>query len=243
MAEIIESKDLDDYEVWSDDGWINASSIHKTIPYQVWIIKTKDFKLECADKHILFDNNYNEIFTEDLVVGDLICTENGMQPILSITQTDRVEIMYDVTVDSENHRLYTVGILSHNTTLMTIAALYEACFYDFKSIVIVANKESTAMEIFRRVRLAYEELPVWLKPAVKEYGKTGCEFTNGSRISISTTTGAAIRGTSVNLLILDELGHIECVSGDTMITMRDKTTGQIYHIKIKEAIDLISQND
>jgi hypothetical protein len=95
------------------------------------------------------------------------------------------------------------------TTLMTIAALQEACFKDYRTIIIVANKESTAMEIFRRIRLAYEELPIWLKPAVKEYGKTGCEFNNGSRISISTTTGSAIRGTTLNMLIIDELAFIE----------------------------------
>jgi hypothetical protein len=95
------------------------------------------------------------------------------------------------------------------TTLMTIAALHEACFKDYRTIVIVANKESTAMEIFRRVRLAYEELPGWLKPAVNEYGKTGCEFGNGSRISISTTTGSAGRGGSLNLLICDELAFVE----------------------------------
>jgi len=95
------------------------------------------------------------------------------------------------------------------STLMTIAALHEACFKPYKSIIIVANKEATAIEIFRRVRLAYEELPNWLKPGVEEYGKTGCMFDNGSRISISTTTGSAIRGTSLNMLIIDELGFLE----------------------------------
>lgn len=95
------------------------------------------------------------------------------------------------------------------TTLMTIAALHEACFNPYKTIIIVANKEATALEIFRRVRLAYEEIPNWLKPGVEEYGKTGCSFDNGSRISISTTTGSAIRGTSLNMLICDEIGFLD----------------------------------
>jgi hypothetical protein len=95
------------------------------------------------------------------------------------------------------------------TTLMTIAALHEACFNPYKTIIIVANKEATALEIFRRVRLAYEEIPNWLKPGVEEYGKTGCVFDNGSRISISTTTGSAIRGTSLNMLICDEIGFLD----------------------------------
>jgi hypothetical protein len=95
------------------------------------------------------------------------------------------------------------------TTLMTIYALWIACFQQDQSILIVANKEGTAIEIFRRIRLAYEELPNWLKPGVKEYGKTSMSLANGCRIGISTTTGTAARGLSINCLILDELAFIE----------------------------------
>jgi len=95
------------------------------------------------------------------------------------------------------------------TTMLSIYALWVACFNEYQNIVIVANKEATAIEIFRRVRLAYEELPNWLKPGVREYGKTSCEFENGSRISISTTTGSAARGASINCLIVDEMGFVE----------------------------------
>lgn len=95
------------------------------------------------------------------------------------------------------------------TTLMTIYALWVACFQQDQSILIVANKEGTAIEIFRRIRLAYEELPNWLKPGVKEYGKTSMSLANGCRIGISTTTGTAARGQSINVLVLDELAFIE----------------------------------
>ena len=95
------------------------------------------------------------------------------------------------------------------TTLMTIYALWVACFLKDQRILIVANKEATAIEIFRRVRLAYEDLPNWIKPPVKEYGKTSAEFENGSRIGITTTTSSAGRGSSCDLLILDELAHVE----------------------------------
>ena len=84
------------------------------------------------------------------------------------------------------------------TTLFTIYALWVACFEKDQSILIVANKEGTAIEIFRRIRMAYEELPNWLKPGVKEYGKTSMALANGSRIGISTTTGTAARGQSIN---------------------------------------------
>ena len=98
---------------------------------------------------------------------------------------------------------------SGKTTMMTIYALWVACFNTDQKIVLVANKESTAKDIFGRVRLAYEELPNWVKPGVIEYGKESMVLANGSRIGISTTTGTAARGMSCNVLILDELAFIE----------------------------------
>tara|TARA_R110000787_G_scaffold100723_3_gene205803 strand:+ start:777 stop:2525 length:1749 start_codon:yes stop_codon:yes gene_type:complete len=96
------------------------------------------------------------------------------------------------------------------TTILTIFALWQACFNDHQKILIVANKEGTAIEIFKRVRMAYEELPNWIKPGVGEgYGKTSMELDNGSSIGISTTTGTAARGQSCNVLILDEIAFID----------------------------------
>ena len=94
------------------------------------------------------------------------------------------------------------------TTMMTIYALWIACFEDDQRILIVANKEQTAISIFGRVRLAYENLPNYLKPGVVEYGKTSMKLANGSSIGISTTSSDAGRGESVNVLILDELAFI-----------------------------------
>jgi hypothetical protein len=95
------------------------------------------------------------------------------------------------------------------TTMMTIYALWVACFLDDQRILVVANKEQTAINIFKRIRLAYEQLPNWLKPGVIEYGKTSMTLSNGSSIGISTTSSDAGRGDSCNCLILDELAFID----------------------------------
>ena len=95
------------------------------------------------------------------------------------------------------------------TTMMTIYTLWHACFNSDQRMLIVANKEGTAKEIFARIRMAYEELPNWIKPGVSEYGKESLKFTNGTTIGISTTTGTAARGQSINVLVLDELAFIE----------------------------------
>ena len=95
------------------------------------------------------------------------------------------------------------------TTLMTIYCLWIACFQEDQRILIVANKEQTAINIFRRVRMAYEMLPNHLKPGVLEYGKTSMALDNGSSIGISTTSSDAGRGDSCNVLVLDELAFID----------------------------------
>jgi len=95
------------------------------------------------------------------------------------------------------------------TTMMTIYALWVACFQEDQRILIVANKEQTAINIFKRVRMAYEKLPNYLKPGVIEYGKTSMILANGSSIGISTTSSDAGRGDSCNCLILDELAFID----------------------------------
>jgi hypothetical protein len=106
---------------------------------------------------------------------------------------------------------------------MTIYILWQACFNSDQRILLVANKEATAIEIFQRVRMAYEELPNWLKPPVKEYAKTSMVLENGSRIGITTTTGSAARGQSVN-----------CVDGLTTITLKDKETGKVFDCTMED---------
>jgi hypothetical protein len=98
---------------------------------------------------------------------------------------------------------------SGKTTLLTIYALWVALFNHDQRILIVANKEQTAKNIFKRVRLAYELLPNYLKAGVVEWGQTSMSLTNGSSIGISTTSSDAGRGESVNCLILDELAFID----------------------------------
>jgi hypothetical protein len=118
------------------------------------------------------------------------------------------------------------------STMMTIYILWQACFMDDQRIILVANKEATAIEIFQRVRLAFEELPVWLKPGVKEYGKTSMTLDNGSRIGITTTTGTAARGQSVN-----------CVDGRTTITLRDKESGDVFDCTMEDLESLLKGGD
>jgi len=231
----IDSKKVEDYEVWTDEGWVDIQEVHKTVPFDVWRIETSNFFLECADEHIVIGEDGIEIYVKDLKVGDGIITENGIEKVNSVVKLDcPPENMYDLSIDSENHTFYTNGILSHNSTLATIFALWICCFSSDQSMLIVANKEDTAISIFSRIRLAYELLPNYLKPGVKEWGKTGMALANGSSIKVSTTSSTAARGQSINCLFIDEAAHIECLHGESVVKLRDVFTKKEYEKKIGE---------
>lgn len=97
---------------------------------------------------------------------------------------------------------------SGKTTIYTIFALWSTMFWADKRVLIVANKEDTAILILRRIRMAYEQLPNWLKPGVKQWGKTEVVFENDSGISISSTSSSSGRGDSINYLLIDEAGFV-----------------------------------
>jgi hypothetical protein len=153
---------------------------------------------KCKDDILYFAENYFYIIEPDL--GKILIPLLPYQKrLLKAFKENR----FNIVLSSRQ---------SGKTTALTILALHEACFKDYKNIVIVANKEDTAKMIFKRVKLAYEALPVWLKPAVVSWGQESSEFANGSNIGISTTTGSAARGHTINVLLLDELAFIEPAS-------------------------------
>lgn len=135
-----------------------------------------------------------------------------------------------ITVEAENH-LFLCGkshIPTSNTTIVTIYALWQACFNKDQNIFVLANKEDTAKMILERIRLAYEEIPNWLKPTVVEFSKTSIKFDNGSKISTSTTSEQGIRGQAAN-----------CVDGSSMVTIRDKNNGNIFDISMEELSNIL----
>jgi DNA repair exonuclease SbcCD ATPase subunit len=132
----IDSVELSDLEIETDSGWQSITSIHKTVEYDVWSLKTAGgLLLECADTHIVFDDRGCEVFVKDLVPGiSKIATVNGPDLVIEVTQLDRAENMFDVAVESADHRYYTNGILSHNTTIINALsyALYGQALTNIK---------------------------------------------------------------------------------------------------------------
>ena len=126
---------INDYQVETDEGFVDIEAICETIPYTKYIIETNTHKiLECADKHILFNEKYEEMFADELNIGDKIITKDGEETIISIINTNEKEPMFDLQLSNNSkHRYYTNNILSHNTLIAK--KLAKELFGDEKALV------------------------------------------------------------------------------------------------------------
>jgi hypothetical protein len=94
------------------------------------------------------------------------------------------------------------------STLMTIVCLWYALFQKDKEVAILANKEVQAKEILDRIKLAYEEIPNYIKAGVWTFSQEIIRLTNGSKIYVSTTSATSLRGRSVDVLFVDEFAFV-----------------------------------
>ena len=156
LKKITKTTKISDYEVLTDDGFVDIESLHETIPYEVYHLKLSDGKeLKCADNHIVFIQEYSEstlepIFLKETFVKDLpkhsfimVSDDEGNLTeceVLEVTNLGYKEVMYDLElVEGSNRRYYTNGILSHNTHLAKSIA--ELLFGDPEKIIRVDMSE------------------------------------------------------------------------------------------------------
>lgn len=229
---ILNSINVLDLKVKTDTGYVQISHLHLTQPYKHYVLKTDNFNLSCADNHIVFDGSFNEIFVKDLKVGDLIQTEFGLQEVKSLRLDNFMSSMFDATVNHPNHRLYTNGILSHNTISASIFMLHTILFNNDKNIMIVANKGDTAVEIVDKIKSIYSLLPFFLKPGIKTWNQKSLTFDNGCRIKTSTRTKTPAIGFTIDTLYLDEFAHIPSNIIEPYYTAAFPTVSAIQNSKI-----------
>jgi hypothetical protein len=200
------SSGITDLLVQTPTGWSSIKRTLKTVPYRVYRLGLEDGKfLECADEHLVIDENDAEIMVKNAKPGQLIKTTSGSSKVISVDISDRHENMYDLELDDENHVFYTNGILSHNTQCAAGFLLWYAMFKRDQTILIASKGQAHAIEIMDRIRFAYEECPDWLKAGCTMYNRHSIAFDNGSRIISQATTEKTGRGYSISLLYLDEL--------------------------------------
>ena len=104
-----------------------------------------------------------------------------------------------------------------STTIISFL-LHYILFNQDVSCAILANKLSTARELLGRLRLAYENLPKWMQQGVVVWNKGDIALENGSKILAAATSSSAVRGSSFNIIFLDEFAHVPNTIADQFFT-------------------------
>tara|TARA_R110000772_G_scaffold2410_2_gene8408 strand:+ start:27354 stop:29588 length:2235 start_codon:yes stop_codon:yes gene_type:complete len=212
---IIESYNLEDYQVSSDKGFVDISHLHITQPYAHYkVILENGVDLTCADNHIIFDKDLNEIFVKDLNIEDYIYTNKGNSKVKSIEKLNRKTSMCDLSIDSKEHRYYTNGILSHNTIVASIYILHFMLFNNTKNILLAANVLDTSKEVLNKIKEIYSYLPFFLQQGIDVWSVTQIKFQNKCRAKAFAMTKSASIGNTGDLVYVDEFAHIPATIAD-----------------------------
>ena len=208
-TKLIRSYEMSGVEILTDTGYSPLASIHLTKPFDVYKLKLcNGYALDCADTHIVFNENMQEVFVKDLIIGDKIMTDSGPIQVKSIIKTPHKQCMCDVTVDDNNHRFYSNGILSHNTTTSALFMLHYICFNIDKNALVLGNKRRTSVEILTKLKDIFKELPFFLRPGVNKWNESEIVLDNGCRCMAEATTINSGISFTFHCVLCDEFAHI-----------------------------------
>lgn len=153
-----------------------------------------DEYLKCKDDPIYFIENYIKIVNVD----------KGLIPfLLHDYQRDVIKMIHN-----NRHVIMKMARQVGKTTTLCAYLVHYIIFNDNKVCAILANKEKIAREILSRIKLAYEHLPKWMQQGVVTFNKGDIELENGSKVIASSTSSSAVRGYSINFLVLDEFAFV-----------------------------------
>lgn len=158
-------------------------------------------------------------FSEDQIKELLNCINdiNHFYKYVYIIHPDKGKIIFEPRdyqiemIDMIHNNRFSIILASRQsgkTVNVSIYSLWYSIFNEDKIIGIVSNKESSAKKILKSIKNMYEMLPNWMKPGVTEYNKTSISFDNGTSIIVSATSSDALRGNTINLLIMDEFAFV-----------------------------------
>lgn len=169
-----------------------------------------------------------------------------------------------IQVDDPNHLFLCSKsfIPTHNTTVAVVILLHYVLFNEYKNVLLLSNKSASARKILKRIKIAFENLPLWLQQGVKEWNKGSVELENGCILFAGATSNSGERGDTANFVYIDETAFIEnwdefyqstypvitsgktsklfftsCVTEDTMVWDSEKGLSEIKDYVVDNGIE------
>lgn len=138
------------------------------------------------------------------------------------------------------------------STLCSSYSLVNMLMRNGFNILVIATTKDVAKNLVTKVKLAFDELPIWLKSTVKvvENNKLSIVFDNGSSIKAVAASETAGRSEALSLLIIDEAAFIDNIDsiwtsaqstlstgGDAIILSTPNGVGNLFHKLWQKAVE------
>ena len=204
------------------DELIRERNMGYDIPYDAFFMRDLDLRApnvtfrmtdeemeeyqRCFDDAGYYVENYCKFMTDH---GLQVVELRDFQKNVVKTVTDEVFIPSLGEWGPKNRNvIWMAARQSGKTTTVSAFLSWMLIFHADRNILVVANKEDTAIEIVDKITNIFKGLPYFLKPGCINFGKTGLRLENGSRIISSATTNTASIGFTIHCILLDEFAHI-----------------------------------
>lgn len=239
--------DISEYriKVLTDVGYQPISYIYNTKPFAIYkVILENGYSIECADKHMLFDENLNIIYADELVENvSKVMTDGGPSVVKSVSVSKTKVSMCDVSIDHPYHRYYTNGILSHNSTTTAIFCLWSILFRNDRNALILSKSGPTGQDLIKKIKDMYLYLPYHLKIGTLKWNQSEIAFDNNSTISTEAFSPTAGLGKTINFLILDEFAwcppnDVELFYNNILPTVTADTSSNICIMSTQNGFNL-----
>ena len=239
--------DISNYgiKVLTDVGYQPISYIYNTKPFTIYkVVLENGYSIECADKHMLFDENLNIIYADELVENlSRIMTDKGPSVVKYVSISKVKVSMCDVSVDHPYHRYYTNGILSHNSTTTAIFCLWSVLFRNDRNALILSKSGPAGQDLIKKIKDMYLYLPYHLKLGTLKWNQSEIAFDNNSTISTEAFSPTAGLGKTINFLILDEFAwcppnDVELFYNNILPTVTADTSSNICIMSTQNGFNL-----
>jgi hypothetical protein len=159
-------------------------------------------------------------WTEETLTEYMECKENPehfIENYVKIVHVDKGLVPFDMydyqrdMIHKFNDNRFVICKMPRQTgksTTIISFLLHYILFNESVNVAILANKGAVARELLSRLQLAYEHLPKWLQQGAVTWNKGNIEVENGSKVIAAATSSSAVRGSSFNIIFLDEFAHV-----------------------------------
>ena len=159
-------------------------------------------------------------FTEENVKEFLRCKDDPVyfaRQYIKIVNVDEGLVPFDMwpfqekLIKNFHKNRFNICMMPRQTGKSTTSVsylLHYAIFNDNINIGILANKAATARDLLGRLQTAYENLQKWMQQGIVAWNKGSMDLDNGSKIMAASTSAAAVRGMTFNIIFLDEFAFV-----------------------------------